>query len=71
MSKEEKDQGDLIKSPADRADFVVEDRIRHFIELLDNHGEKNLGSYQRFLLRELQWIEREKGMRKSIAIMEI
>ena len=61
------DPRDLAEPAFGQPDPIVADRFRYFIEQLEDHVGKNLGSYKLSLLRELEWIDHENKIRQSLA----
>lgn len=66
QSEQKEDPRDLAEPAFGQPDPVVEDRFRYFSEQLENHVGKNLGSYKLSLLRELEWIDHEKRIRRVL-----
>ncbi len=51
------------KLKKEQIDKVVDDRIKHTIEILQEHVAPILGSYENFLQTELSWVKTERKHR--------
>jgi hypothetical protein len=69
MAQEQrKDLRDLGEPPFGKPDPVVAIQIQEVIEYLTNHMEvPTLGSFKLFLLDQLEWVEKERRFRQSLA----